>query len=113
MTMKRYGKMILAFVMFIPFFARTQNEGIVPASNVPATVKQTSNAVTPPQTELTLTPGTSGSPASMEAPLRDEDMYLEPGWTHGQVILTNEKILENIPLRYDIYHQQVQFIRGN
>lgn len=109
--MKKTGILILAFVLLIPFFARTQNEGIIPASNVPPTEKQTSHTVAPSQTELTLTPESSGAPASMEAPLRNEGMYLEPGWTHGQVILTNQKILEDIPLRYDIYHQQVQFIR--
>jgi hypothetical protein len=109
--MKKIRILILAYVIFIPFLARSQNEGIVPASNVPPTEKQTSHAVTPPKTDLTLTPESSGAPASMEAPLRNEGMYLEPGWTHGRVILTNQNILEDIPLRYDIYHQQVQFIR--
>lgn len=109
--MKKTRILILAFVIFIPFLARTQNEGIIPASNLPPTEKQTSHTVADPQTKLTLTQESSGAPASMEAPKRNEGMYLEPGWTHGQVILADQNILENMPLRYDIYHQQVQFIR--
>jgi hypothetical protein len=114
--MKKTGIWILAFVLFIPLFARTQNEVTMPASNVPPTEKQTSHAVVSPEPALTLTStqeSSGGAPATSEAPVENEGMYLEPGWTNGEVVLTNQKVLTNIPLRYDIYHQQVQYIRNN
>jgi hypothetical protein len=111
--MKKIGILILAYVIFIPFFARSQNEGVVPSSNLPMTEKQTSHAVAPPKTDLISTQESSGgAPASIEAPVINEGMYLEPEWIDGKVILTNQNILDSTPLRYDIYHQQVQFVRN-
>jgi hypothetical protein len=56
--------------------------------------------------------GTSGG-APCPAGLSSENAtcYLEPGWTKGRVLLSDNNSLEDILLRYDIYHQQLQFIR--
>jgi hypothetical protein len=38
-------------------------------------------------------------------------MYLEPGWAKGYVVLKDKSMLEDIQLRYDLYNQQMQFVR--
>ncbi len=40
-------------------------------------------------------------------------MCLEPGWTTGYVVLKDKSVIDDIQLRYDIYHQQMQFIRND
>lgn len=40
-------------------------------------------------------------------------MYLEPGWAQGYVVLKDKTMIEGLMLRYDIYHQQMQFVRND
>lgn len=39
-------------------------------------------------------------------------MYLGSGWSPGYAALRDQSVLDKLLLRYDIYHQQMQFISG-
>ncbi|MCU0369894.1 MAG: hypothetical protein MUC31_00625 [Bacteroidales bacterium] len=110
--MKRSFVLILAVVFIFPFVARSQNEGIKPVANPQEPVKTSMHSRTTQQMALMQEQGTSGgdaSPAGMAS--TSGGMYLEPGWAPGRVLLSDGSVMENIRLRYDIYHQQIQFIK--
>jgi hypothetical protein len=51
--------------------------------------------------------------AGWKGSVREEEetgIYLIPEWVSGKVILKDNTTLENLKLRYNIYHQQMQFI---
>lgn len=49
----------------------------------------------------------------LEIPLGEAgSMYLNDEFIPGTVVLNNNTTLENLPLRYNLYYQQMQFIQG-
>jgi len=112
--MKRSIFIILAALLIIPLITWSQNEGVKQVAYSDP-VNQTSiysrtdreNAIIMDQ------PSTGGAPGPTSLPMLNNSCYLEPGWTEGSVMLSNNSILENINLRYDLYHQQLQFVRDD
>lgn len=109
--MRTFSVLILACSIMLAFEARSQNQGVKSLSN-PAVPDISANQVQSTQ-DITMlqglnTSGGSTTPSSLSEGATD--MYLEPGWVNGKVYLTDDKELNNIILRYDIYNQQIQFI---
>ena len=112
--MKRSVVLILACIFVLPFAARSQNEGIKATSNPKPVEKSPMYQRTTQDMALMQQQGTTGgatSPSGLSS--QNAGMYLEPGWAKGRVMLNDKSVLENILLRYDIYNQQIQFIRDN
>jgi hypothetical protein len=109
--MKRSILLILACILFFPFIARSQNEGIKPVAN-PVPVKQNptpeSNA---PLAVFQEQQGEGGGPSGPGIKAVNSILFLEPGWIKGSVMLNDMTRFDDLLLRYDIYHQQIQFIR--
>jgi hypothetical protein len=113
-AMKRSILMVLACVFILPFAARSQNEGIKAVSNPVPVEKQSMHTKITQEMALVQEQGTKGGAHSPSAISEKNDgMYLEPGWMPGKVMLNDRSVIDNILLRYDIYHQQIQFIREN
>ena len=103
--------MILACFFIIPFFARSQNEGIKTVPNPDPVRKAPMHDKTTQQMSLMQQKTTTGgatSPSGLAS--TSGGIYLEPGWAPGRVMLSDGSTLEDIQLRYDLYHQQVQFV---
>jgi len=112
--MKRSILMILACIFIFSFEARSQNEGIKTASNPVQYDKSPMNAKITQDFAMVQEQGTTGgAPGPSAIADKNSGMFLEPGWTPGRVVLIDQSVLDNILLRYDIYHQQVQFVREN
>ena len=112
--MKRSLALILACVLVFPFAARSQNEGIKPVANPQTSAQSTMHTKTTQQMSLVQEQGTTGgstSPSGLSS--SKGGMYLEPGWATGRVMLKDQSVLEYLQLRYDIYNQQIQFVREN
>ena len=111
-AMKRTIIMFLAFSIMIPCITRSQNEGVKPVANPYAAQKSPLYDKTTREMAMQREQATSGgSPCPTGLPSENSSCYLEPGWTKGRVLLNDDKTLEDVILRYDIYHQQLQFIR--
>lgn len=52
----------------------------------------------------------SGSKIGKELYSQETGMYLDEKWKPGFAVLADQTQLDNLLLRYDIYHQQMQFI---
>lgn len=112
--MKRTIAMFLAFLIMIPFIARSQNEGVKPVANPAPSQKKPVYDRTTREMAMLREQGTSGgSPCPTGLPSESATCYLEPGWTSGHVMLNDNSLLEDLRLRYDIYHQQLQFVRDD
>jgi hypothetical protein len=110
--MKKSIILILAFVIFIPFLARTQNEGIKASSSPTPTENPGVQPVPSQNMSLFASQGpVGGAGNSADMLYQSGSIYLEPGWVPGQVVLRDESTLDNVLLRYDIYNQQLQFIK--
>ena len=49
----------------------------------------------------------------LEVPLGEAgSMYLDDEFHHGTVVLIDNSTMDNLPLRYNVYYQQMQFIKG-
>lgn len=103
----------LVIFIFIPVLLRSQNEGV---KNVAASQAKSN----PPMYSKTTQPmamvqeaGTKGGTSTETGYINYGGMYLEPGWVNGFVVLRDQTLLENVQLRYDIYHQQMQFVRND
>jgi hypothetical protein len=105
--------MILAISFLLPVMTRSQNEGVKHVSSTVATDKKPMYDRSTREMGLMQEQGSSGG-ASCPAGLSSENAacYLEPGWVPGKVMLNDNTLMDNILLRYDLYHQQLQFIRG-
>lgn len=110
--MKRSIFVILACIFFLPFAARSQNEGIKAVSNPMQADKTVMHPKITHDMALVQEQGTSGgAPGPTAISDKNNGLFLEPGWTDGMVMLNDRHIIDHILLRYDIYHQQLQFIR--
>ena len=109
--MKAQVLIILAAIIIFPLVARTQIEG---GKLEPGT--QSERQVTNPQlaqqdaASIQATQPSGGGTGNYMV-YDQSGMYLEPGWTKGYVVLSDKSMMEDVMLRYDIYHQQMQFIR--
>jgi len=105
---------ILACLFTFPFIARSQNEGIKPVSNASFVEKAPMHARSTQQMSMIQDQGPTGG-ATMEPGIfsGNSSLFLEPGWASGRVLLKDQTLLDDVKLRYDIYHQQIQFIQGN
>jgi hypothetical protein len=113
--MNRSIVLILACIFVIPLAARPQNEGIKATSNPQIVEKPPMHPRSTQEMAMMQEKDAAGGGAKNPVDLlaRDEGIYLEPGWAKGRVMLSDHIVMENIQLRYDIYHQQIQFIRDN
>jgi hypothetical protein len=104
--------MILAIFLIMPFIARSQNEGIKASSNPKSTEQSPMHPrATQEMAQMQGKSTTGGAPNPSINSYKTEGIYLEPGWAPGRIMLSDMSIVDNILLRYDIYHQQIQFIR--
>lgn len=104
--------MILAILFSIPSMTRSQNEGVKPVSNPkPADQTLLYTRTTRDMAMIQEQGTTGGAPMPSSLYNTNTSCYLEPGWAEGQVVLSDHSTLENIMLRYDLYHQQLQFIK--
>ena len=110
--MKRNVILILAGVFLFPLFARPQNEGVKPVAN-PVPVKQEAMQNRTTREMAMIQEQTTGGGAPMPSGIASENspLYLEPGWMPGKVYLKDKSEMDFPMLRYDIYHQQIQFIK--
>lgn len=110
--MKKSVLLILAVMILAPIIARSQNEGVKSSSNqqseiyAPEKVRSTGGDMA-----LINETSKSGGSAGNYMVYDQSGMYLEPGWASGYAVLKNNARLENILIRYDMYHQQMQFIQ--
>jgi hypothetical protein len=112
--MKRSIFVILACIFILPFIARSQNEGIKTTSNPRPVANESFQMQSTQQLAMIQDQGTSGgAPLPSGISAENSPLYLEPGWAPGRVLLNDQSIMDNVLLRYDIYHQQIQFIREN
>jgi hypothetical protein len=114
--MKRSVILILACLFAFPFIARSQfeTEGIKKAETAPTPVEKPPKQPKNKQDiALIQEQGTTGGATNISNnPYISSGMFLEPGWMPGRVIIDDRNTLDIVMLRYDIYHQQMQFIRG-
>jgi hypothetical protein len=111
--MKKSILFILACIVFLPFTARSQNEGIKAVANpLPEEGKALQTRSTR-EVAMLQEQGTTGG-ATMPSGINqvNSPLFLEPGWVAGSVRLNDNSSIGIIMLRYDIYHQQIQFIKG-
>lgn len=110
--MKSLSVMILACLVGLFFEARSQSDGVKMSANPSATIKQTSvSAASQNIAVIQDQPITGGATMNQSMSGTEGGMYLEPGWAPGSVTLNNEEVMDGILLRYDLYHQQIQFIK--
>jgi hypothetical protein len=57
--------------------------------------------------------GKTGGAAGESEKISQSGMFLEPQWTPGYVVIGEKSVIDELLLRYDLYHQQFHFIRGN
>jgi hypothetical protein len=110
--MKAQVLFILAATMLIPFVARTQIEGAKPdpGGRPPQVTGQ--ETINQDLASIQTSQSTGGGGAAGNYMVYDQSgMYLEPGWAKGYVVLKDKSMLEDIQLRYDLYNQQMQFVR--
>lgn len=103
---------MLALMLIFPFAARSQSDGIKVVSNPKPSEKPPKHPVILQDMAMLQEQGTTGGatrPSGISS--FETGIYLEPGWTNGQVMLGDESVIDNVLMRYDIYHQQLQFIR--
>lgn len=110
--MKRSILLILACFLVFAFSARSQNQGIKASANPkpvekPPMYQRTTQDMATIQNQSPA--GASTSPSGLSD--RNAGPYLEPGWVTGHVRLKDQSQLDGIMLRYDLYNQQIQFIR--
>jgi hypothetical protein len=111
--MKNSILIILACLMSFPFIARSQNEEMKTRSKVRVPVMNAEVQRTSQDLAMLQGNETQGGGAQA-AGITDvsSSLYLEPGWAPGSVVLNNYSTIDGLMLRYDLYHQQVQFIQG-
>jgi hypothetical protein len=112
--MKRSMYWILACFVLISVSARSQNEGVKAAANPLPVQNALMNSRGPEDLAMIQDNSTTGGSTTPESLFtRPDGIYLEPGWAAGRVMLNDNVVLDNLLLRYDLYHQQIQFVRGN
>lgn len=110
--MKRTILIIMAVMIIFPLSLQSQNENIKRAAK-PGTTQTTSKyARSAGESASIPDQGVSGgAPCSPGFSNANSVCYLEPGWCTGSVLLADNQKLENVMLRYDLYYQQLQFVR--
>lgn len=110
--MKRTMCMLLAIFFIFPLLSGAQNEGVKPVANPSKSQNPPKYArSTGEMSQIQKQGSTGGAGCPVGLSNADITCYLEPGWTSGRVMLKDNSILENQTLRYDLYHQQLQFVR--
>jgi len=113
-AMKNPVLIILACMMIFPFIARSQNEEMKTRSKVRVPMPN-SEVQRTSQDIATLQGNDTGGGGAQASGISDQTsgLYLEPGWAPGRVLLADNSFIDGLQLRYDLYHQQVQFIQEN
>jgi hypothetical protein len=111
--MKRSNLWILVASLIFPMVASAQ-EGGVKVSSGQQTQKDLPmhDRVIKDESTLKELEKTGGNPGVYTV-YEETSMYLEPGWENGYVVLKDKTMMDGILLRYDLYHQQMQYIRDN
>jgi len=109
--MKKSVLLILAVMILTPFIARSQNEGVKGSVTQQSGRSAPANEMSPQDRNVLSEYGTSGGSPGNYMVYDQSGMYLEPGWAPGYAVLRDKSTVENIQLRYDLYNQQMQFIR--
>lgn len=106
---------VIGFVLIglMPLKIFTQNEGIKNVSPAPAKEGTAMYAKTTQEMAMVQDLGKTGGTAGEAGLSGQSGMYLLPGWMNGYVVLKDNTLLDKLSLRYDLYHQQMQFIRNN
>ena len=110
--MKKLSMIILAAALIFPFVARSQ-EG-----NVKTVSGQENQRNMPMHDKVILEGstisdlGTFGGNSGDYMVYDETGIYLEPGWEKGYAVLKDKTMLDGIMVRYDLYNQQMQFIRN-
>jgi hypothetical protein len=110
--MKKSVLMILAICFFLPLMTWSQNEGVKQVKSPVTDDKKPMYDRSTKEMSMIQEQGSSGGagcPAGLSSV--NAACFLEPGWAPGRVMLKDKTLIDNILLRYDIYHQQLQFIR--
>jgi hypothetical protein len=110
--MKRSLVVILAIFLFYPLGTRSQNEGIKPVSNpAPAEKEPMHSRATREMAFINQQAPGGVSPCPAGLPSGNTSCYFDSKWASGRVMLSDNSIIEDVQLRYDLYHQQLQFIK--
>ncbi|HNQ82524.1 MAG TPA: hypothetical protein PLW31_11295 [Bacteroidales bacterium] len=110
--MKSKAMFILAGFICLFFETGAQVDGIKTTVNPSSKFKQTDSPTARQDLAMLQDHNTTGGGAGAASfGGQSGGIYLEPGWAPGSVTLRNNKVIDNIMLRYDIYHQQLQFIQ--
>ena len=111
--MKRSNLLILAAIFIFPMIANSQEGGVkVTSSQQTPKDQPVQDRVIKDEVTLKEYEKTGGNPGIYMV-YEETSMYLEPGWQKGYVVLNDKTMMDGILLRYDIYHQQMQYIRDN
>jgi hypothetical protein len=103
--------LILAVMIITPFNARSQNEGVKSSSTAQGGRTSSMNEINSPDLTVVKEYEQSGGSPGNYMVYDQSGMYLEPGWSPGYVMLKDKTRIDEIKLRYDLYHQQMQFVR--
>jgi hypothetical protein len=103
---------ILAFIIGLPFFARSQQGDLKLYDNRPAPEKPAMHPRSSPDMALLQDQGKTGGWAEESEKIPQSGMFLDPQWTAGYVVLGEKSVFDDLLLRYDLYHQQFHFIRN-
>jgi hypothetical protein len=104
---------LAAFFIFLPF-ARSQDNAAkieAPRENPKDNTQQ--RKITREEAEAREILYAGGGVGTAEGYNSAATMYLEPGWAQGYIVLKDKTMIEGLMLRYDIYHQQMQFVRDD
>jgi len=104
---------LAAFFIFLPF-ARSQDNAAkiqAPRENPKNDIQQ--KKITREEAEARELQYAGGGVGTAVNYIAAATMYLEPGWVPGYVVLKDKTMVEGLLLRYDIYHQQMQFVRDD
>jgi hypothetical protein len=110
--MKTSVLMILALIFFFPVTTIAQNEGVKKAQSQSSSESKSMYSRSTKESAMLkeqAASGERGSPLGLSS--ENASCYLEPGWVPGKVVLYDNSESDSMQLRYDIYHQQLQFVR--
>lgn len=109
--MKKSVILLLVVMFLTPFIARSQKEGVKSSTFRQSESYAPSDDKSAGDMALINENSKSGGGSGNYLVYDQTGMYLEPGWSTGYAVLKDNTMIEDIQLRYDLYHQQMQFIR--
>ncbi len=110
--MKTLIKVANLLIMFLPGLLYSQ--GINKNENAGKFVKAQEQILDQSSGSLSLLQGNKGGGGYFSAGFSGQmGMYLNDDWVPGYIVLNDGTSFDKLLLRYDIYHQQMQFIKDN